>query len=322
MDIIVPVSSNEPKSVIERSLHSILNLNYDSLNVSIIYVVDGLDEDDERVSLLRKNPVKVISRENNRGHRAGAINDVLDTIKDGDYIALFDVDSRPEPNFLLDCIEGLDHKNAVIASGPRYITNVDVNAVTKSISAEYEIMREIYRLFEWSDGFKQFNGLIGVIDANFLRRRKLDEEVSCEDVDLMQRIYLDGMTSTFVKSAIVGEQAPITWKDYYRQRLRWMTGAYEGLKRYHLDFIRSEIPMSRKITWFLSMTMPFFLGVFSPFVIVCALRLEHEDFKDLMTKSAGLFLNTWISMICGWNAILMKIRRKSVEWKKIGRTDA
>jgi hypothetical protein len=80
--------------------------------------------------------------------------------------------------------------------------------------------------------------------------------------------------------------------------------------------------MSRKITWFLSMTMPFFLGVFSPFVIVCALRLEHEDFKDLMTKSAGLFLNTWISMICGWNAILMKIRRKSVEWKKIGRTDA
>jgi len=321
LHIIVPVSPNEPKSVVERSVESLSHLDHGELTVTVTYVVDISRENDERVEVLRNEPVSLIIRRNNRGHRAGAINDALDRGGEVDYIALFDVDSRPSPNFLVDCVKRLVG-DAVIASGPRYITNMDSSMVTRMVSVEYNFLNDIYRLFEYSDSFKQFNGLIGVINAKVLEdiHKRFDEGVSCEDVDMTQRIYLEGMTAAFVKSAMTGEQAAITLTDYYQQRLRWMTGAYEGLRAYSAKFWHADIPMSRKMSWFLALTTPLISAVFIPFIPVYALY-SGDSIKSFLATTGGLFVSACITMVCSWHALINQLLKRGVEWKKVERSD-
>lgn len=321
LQIIVPVSLDEPESVVERSLESLSRLEHGELEIGITYVVDTANrEDDARVKFLEKEPVNLIIRDNNRGRRAGAINDALDRIGKVDYIALFDVDSRPASNFLVDAVKRLVG-DTVIASGPRYTTNADASVVTKMVSVEYDLLEHLYRLFEWqADSFIQFNGLIGVIDAKVLEKLRFNEEVCCEDVDMTQRIYLEGMTAGVVKSAIVGEQAPITLRDYYLQRLRWMTGACEGLEAYRGEFRHAHIPRKRKISWFLALTTPFICIIFTPLIPLYALY-SSTGIKFVLANTGAIFASTCLTMVCSWHAILNQTLKRGVEWKKIERSD-
>ena len=79
-------------------------------------------------------------------------------------------------------------------------------------------------------GFIQFNGLIGVSKAAFLRSTVFNERCACEDVDITQQIYLSGSSALLVNSQ-VGEQAPTSIQDLYNQRVRWFRGAVEGLRK-------------------------------------------------------------------------------------------
>ncbi|MHC1567129.1 MAG: glycosyltransferase family 2 protein [Candidatus Syntropharchaeia archaeon] len=315
-EILVPVSSFEPLSVVKKSVESLSMLDGAG---RITYIVDT-NEKDERVSFLEKCKVNLVLRNTNRGRRGGAINDALKEVS-ADYIAIFDVDSRPERSFIAECVK-LIGNDVVIASGGRYITNKNYSPITRIVSAEYEIIRDIYRIFHWCDGFKQFNGLIGVIDGRTLKEKGLREDKICEDVDFTQRIYLDGKTAAFTKKVLVGEQAPITLRDFYHQRVRWMRGALEGLEEHFSNFLSARIPRSRKITWFMSMTIPFFLIFLSPLVPLCSVRLwrSRRDVWDFLIKFFGLILYTGIMEICGITAILTSWKRK-MRWKKIERTE-
>ena len=172
----------------------------------------------------------VVIRNGNRGRRAGAINDILNVAEGVDCIALFDVDSRPNPDFLVECVRELtETSDAVLASGCRYVTN-KVNTLTKIASIEYKFFCDIYHLFGWSRGFIQFNGVIGVSKASFLKTTGFDERCSCEDLDISEKIYLSG-NRALLATTKVGEQAPTSIQDLYNQRVRWFRGAVEGFRK-------------------------------------------------------------------------------------------
>jgi len=284
------------------------------------YVIDVSGED-PRVKFLQAKNVNVIARHSSRGRRAGAINDALDSIGETDYLAFFDVDSRPEKNFLIECTKALGG-SAVIASAPRYITNPRVSATARVVAAEYTLMADLYRLLERCDGFKQFNGLIGVLDAKIFADRRLNENATCEDVDLMQQLYLEGKIAVLVDATRVGEQAPLSTKDYYHQRVRWLTGAYEGLRNFS-EFKRAKIPMSRKITWFSAMTIPFFIFLFSPLVLLYGIRLWQlsDNAVDFTIKWFGLIVHTGILQICGLMVLLSQLFNMGVKWKEMHRSN-
>ncbi len=284
------------------------------------YVIDVSGED-PRVGFLQTRNVNVIVRRSRLGRRAGAINDALDSMGETDYLAFFDVDSRPEKNFLIECIKALGG-NSVIASAPRYITNPRASATARVVAAEYTLMVDLYRLLERCDGFKQFNGLIGVLDARIFADRRLNESATCEDVDLMQQLYLEGRTAVLVDATRVGEQAPISTRDYYHQRVRWITGAYEGLRNVS-KFKRAKIPMSRKITWFSAMIIPFFIFLFSPLVLLYGIRLRQlsDDATDFTIKLFGLIIHAWILQICGLTVLLRQLFNMGVKWKEMRRSN-
>jgi cellulose synthase/poly-beta-1,6-N-acetylglucosamine synthase-like glycosyltransferase len=319
--VLIPVSQHETLSILERSANWMLNLEKDSMDVRIFYIVDT-DSEDRKVDILKNFPVEIIKRKQ-RAKKAGAINDAISRIGKFDYIAIFDIDSRPDRNFLLRCTGELEaNPDAFICSGPRYITNSDSSRVARIVSAEYRVLSDLYRLFEWSDSFKIFNGVIGVLRGDILKKERLNENVVCEDYDLFQRLYLKNKFAKFTKKTRVGEQAPLTLSDLYNQRVRWLTGAVEGFRRIG-EFMKAEIPRSRKLSWFGIMIFPFFIFIFSflvPFYSNNLWRTSTSG-KDFLFKFFGLILHLWFLEACAIIAVLKFITRRRVRWEKMERSE-
>jgi 1,2-diacylglycerol 3-beta-glucosyltransferase len=329
VSIFIPVAPFEPLSIIEKSIQSLRQLEKTGLTLNITYLLDGADVPDQRARYLENNytDVDYIIRTNSRGRRAGAINDGLKTIRkpDGtlnyDFIALFDVDSRPDPDFLLNCINMLENDaDAVIASGARYITNQDSGWVPKIIAAEYSFFEFVYLLYERFNGFKQFNGLIGVIDAHIFDDMKLNEYVHCEDLDFTQRIYIKGKKSVLADTR-VGEQAPTTLKELFSQRIRWLSGALEGLSNNIARFPGAPVPANLKIAWFMSMTLPFAAFLLIPFVPAYGLSLKSKGHDHVLYKTLGLIFHLWLITLCGKIAIFNRIRKKKIVWTDSSRSN-
>jgi len=325
--VMIPVAPFEPISIIQKSVDSLKQLDTSGLNVNINYIIDCPKGPDHRIRYLKSGNIGYLARFDTRGRRGGAINDGLDAIRgpdgrpDADYIALFDVDSRPEPDFIVKCIHALKiDANAVIASGTRYITNQDSGWVARVIAAEYSFFADVYRLYERFDGFKQFNGLIGVIDARALDSTSLNEDVYCEDLEFTQRMYISGKKPVLAETT-VGEQAPTSLEELYNQRIRWMSGALEGVEENLLGFYLAPIPVNQKLAWFTSMTLPFVAFLLTPVVPLYGLRLWSKGQDHILVKTVGLMFHVWLISLCGVQAILNRARKTKTEWTDTSRSD-
>ncbi len=318
---IIPVAPFEPTTLVERSIDSLTALDCTGLDFRAYYIIDGNGADYTSLHQLFPPHFRMVVRTENRGRRAGAINDALSVLEDADFVALFDVDSRPDKDFIIKCVRALREDDAVLASGCRYITNKE-NTLSKIVAIEYDFFCDVYRLFDWSKGFMQFNGAIGLSKANFLCNAVFNERSSCEDLDMSQRIYLAGDHVTLAKTR-VGEQAPIRVHDLYKQRVRWFRGALEGIQKYFTPILEARISFLKKASWFGSLVVPFFSYLLIPFVprYLGAAREESSDLKELTKITFGLFGYTCLMTVCGAVAVGQHLTARKCEWDAVARSE-
>jgi cellulose synthase/poly-beta-1,6-N-acetylglucosamine synthase-like glycosyltransferase len=319
---IIPVAPSEPDTLVERSIKSLSGLDYGDLDFEAYYVIDSGGKDYSALYHLLPPHFHIAIRRDNRGRRAGAINDVLPSIEDAECIALFDVDSRPDADFLTVCVRELSAtRDGVLASGCRFITN-KVNTLTKIISIEYKFFCNIYHIFRWSKGFIQFNGLIGVSKAAFLRTTSFDEHSSCEDLDMSTQIYLSNKYAILAETK-VGEQAPTTLADLYNQRVRWFRGALEGLRRYIAPMQRANVPIAVKLTWLGSLTIPFFSFLLAPFIPIFlrTIRTESDTLSESLKILFGLIGYTCLMTLCGVVAAGQHLFSQKSQWTEMNRSE-
>ena len=319
---IIPVAPFEPNGLIEKSINSLGGLDCSGLDFEAYYVIDSSENDYSSLYGLLPPHFHIVIRNGNRGRRAGAINDILNVTESADYIALFDVDSRPSADFLTECVRELTAtSDGVLVSGCRYVTN-KVNTLTKVISIEYKFFCDIYRFFRWSGGFIQFNGLIGVSKAPFLRMTGFDERCSCEDVDISEKIYLSGSRAVLATTK-VGEQAPTSIQDLYNQRVRWFRGAVEGLRKYLGPIIVARVRISVKVTWLGSLTIPFFSYLLAPFVFIYsrAIMAESDSLSESFKILLGLAGYACLMTLCGIVAVGQHLVSRNSEWTAMARSE-
>ncbi len=312
--VIIPVAESEDSQVVLSSAQRITALDYQNLIAKIVYAVDVNSESDERIKLLKKESVEVFPRQR-RGKRAGAINDALIYLADfkPDYVALFDVDSRPARNFITCCVDALENDTrAYIASSRRYISN-PVNLVSRTIQAEYYVLNFLLKL----SAFKQFNGLIGVLRASFLYKHKLNEDAITEDADYATRMHARGYKAILVGTTRIYEQSPVRWRDLLSQRKRWYYGGLQ-LWRYWDDVKRSK---NKKFicSWVTALTMTYCIIFLLPFVIVSPFIILLHSPKISPAVSAGLILYILALQYAAIAAIFFFVRGRSVEWKSMKR---
>jgi len=319
---IIPVAPSEPNTLIEKSITSLDNLDCSGFDFEAYYVIDSSGKDYSPLFGLLPPHFHIVIRNSNRGRRAGAINDIMNVTEGADCIALFDVDSRPNADFLAVCVRELTAtSDGVLASGCRYVTNKG-NTLTKIISVEYKFFCDIYRFSRWSRGFIQFNGLIGVSKAPFLRATGFDERCPCEDLDISEKIYLSGNHALLAKTK-VGEQAPTSVQDLYNQRVRWFRGAVEGFRKHLGPMFIARVPILVKVTWLGSLTIPFFSYLLAPFVFIyCrAISVESNSLAESFKILLGLAGYACLMTLCGIVAVGQHLASRKCEWTEVARSE-
>ncbi|RLI83415.1 glycosyltransferase family 2 protein [Archaeoglobales archaeon] len=308
--VVVPVSPFESAEIIKNSVKRIKNLDFSNFDFKILYVIDLKDERDERVRILLKMGVDVLKRRHSRGKRAGAINDAIAYLEDfsPDYVAIFDVDSEPNRDFLLKLVEALENDpEAYIASSPRRISN-PVNLCTETIEVEYLLINYLLR----KSGFKQFNGLIGVLRWDILKRYRIDERYVTEDAEFATRMHSIGYKALYVRDSCVKEQAPLTWKDLFFQRKRWYFG---GLQLWNYF---SKVKRSRwgfRISWIMSLTLTYFIAFFSPIIAFSPILLCAKFGGKKIKVSLGLLFHVLILQSAAFASINDFLKGRGIEWR-------
>ncbi len=311
--VIVPVSVYEPHETLVRSAIHLRNLDYGKFEPKIVYVFDG-EENDERVSALRKLGVDVFPRKTNRGKRAGAINDGLEIMKKyrPDAIVILDVDSRPARDFVIKCAERL-RRGVYISSSRREIVN-PFTIVAEGVFVEYKIIGYLLK----KSGFRQFNGLIGVLNPDYLFRYRLNEECLTEDADFSTRMHAMGLKAE-VCDTVLFEQAPVNARDLLSQRKRWYYGGLE-LWKYFRDAISSG-NTKFIFSWILALTVTYFpLLFFLPVLLALPSLVIRYGFGGIRMY-AGLIFHLFLLQLSSFSAIITFVRKNGIEWGAIERVE-
>jgi len=311
--IVVPVSIFEPVGILKTSAAHLKSLDFGDYSVRILYVFDG-DESDERVKALKKEEVEVFARKTSRGRRAGAINDGLNRLKkfNPQFVAIFDVDSRPERDFILKCVERMDG-DTFIASTKRRVSNA-INIVSKTIEFEYRLIGFFLRI----SCFKQFNGLIGLLNFKLLDKYRLNEDALTEDADFATRLYAKGYRAR-VADSILYEQSPVTWKELFSQRKRWYYGGLE-LWRYLGDVLKCGNACF-SISWLLSLTLTYFPLLYLPLLLLSLPSLLVYYRATGLKVYLGMLIHAFILQLASLSAILSFLKKEAVEWKAVRRIE-
>ena len=324
--VIVPVSPFEDGSIILRSVEHLKNLEWDGiekgdgdegLDYEIIYVIDKNGERDERWKVVESRGCKVVLRNDRRGKRAGAINDALKTLENEKpkYVAIFDVDSRPDRDFIVKCVKALEECNdCFIASGRRAISNA-TNLVSETIEAEYHLLNYLLK----KSPFKHFNGLIGVLRGDVLMKERLSEDMLTEDSDFSTRMYGKGLKAKLVDT-VVYEQAPTTWRDFFNQRRRWYYGGLQ-LWRHRREMKKAERKV--KVGWVMMLTLTYIpllyvlpTLILSPFLILKKWRKVRK-----LKVVIGLLVYLFILQTAAILAVKDYLVGKEVKWGAIKRSE-
>lgn len=241
--------------VVERLIDAIAAFDY-PLNKLEIQLLD--DSTDESFEIARKKvdfyhqqgiDIKQIRRPERKGFKAGALEYGLREAK-GEYIAIFDADFVPFPDFLKKIIPYflLDDKIGVVQAKWEHL-NKDYSILTKMQAFALDMHFTIEQQGRNAAGyFINFNGTAGVwrkttiADAGGWKADTLTE-----DLDLSYRAQLKGWKFKYVENVVAPAELPTDMNALKSQQFRWNKGGAETAKKIGLRVINAELPLRIKI---------------------------------------------------------------------------
>src|ERR1700692_601799 len=154
--------------VVDRLLDAVCRLDYPKDKLDIQLLDDSTDETAEVARILvdryaaAGHPVTYLHRDNREGYKAGALAEGLKTAK-GEFVAIFDADFVPSPDFLVKCIHHFtDPKIGMVQTRWTHINrNYSVLTQVEAILLDGHFVLE-HSARSRSGVFFNFNGTAGM----------------------------------------------------------------------------------------------------------------------------------------------------------------
>ena len=220
--------------VAERVISAAAALEYPADRLQIQVLDDSTDETKQlvadAVARLASSGVDVvhIHRPERTGYKAGALAAGLDSAT-GEFVAIFDADFVPEPDFLLRTIGEFDDPNIAFVQGRWGHLNRDFSMITKLQSLAIDSHFLVEQTARREKGFWfNFNGTAGIwrteaiVDAGGWTADTLTE-----DLDLSYRAHLQGWRGRYRADVEVPGELPYHIAGFRRQQHRWARGSLE-----------------------------------------------------------------------------------------------
>ncbi|KAJ8459996.1 hypothetical protein OPV22_032922 [Ensete ventricosum] len=169
-------------------------------------------------------------RENRRGYKAGALKEGMEHsyVQQCDFVAIFDSDFQPEPDFLMRTVPFMVHNSKIALVQARWqfvnfrdclMTRIQKMTLDYHFKVEQEAGSSTFAFFG-------FNGTAGVWRISAINEvGGWKDRTTVEDMDLAVRASLKGWKLLYVGDLEVKSELPSTLKAYRHQQHRWTCGA-------------------------------------------------------------------------------------------------
>ncbi|KAM3325025.1 glucomannan 4-beta-mannosyltransferase 9-like [Capsicum chacoense] len=189
--------------------------------------------------------IKYEVRDNRNGYKAGALKEGLkhSYVKQCDFVAIFDADFQPEPDFLWHTIPFLVHNPqlSLVQARWKYV-NADECLLTRlqEMSLDYHFSAE-QEVGSSTHAFFGFNGTAGVWRIAAIEEAGgWKDRTTVEDMDLAVRASLKGWKFLFLGSVKVKNELPSTLKAYRYQQHRWSCGPANLFRKMCMEIARNK----------------------------------------------------------------------------------
>jgi cellulose synthase/poly-beta-1,6-N-acetylglucosamine synthase-like glycosyltransferase len=264
------------KYVVERLIDNIVQFDYPKDRFEI-HVLD--DSTDETVEITKQKvleyqkkgfQIEQIHRVDRTGYKAGALKEATTQAK-GDFIAIFDADFLPRPDFLKRTIPFFkDEKVGVVQTRWEHI-NEDYSLITQLQAIQLNVHFTVEQVGRMAgDYLLQFNGTAGVWRRETIETAGgWEADTLTEDLDLSIRAQLKGWKIRFLEEVGSPAELPVEMNSLKSQQFRWMKGGAETAKKMLPTVWQSDLSLKQKFhasMHLLASTVfvfVFILGVFS-----------------------------------------------------------
>tara|TARA_B100000575_G_C23079382_1_gene621814 strand:- start:169 stop:1461 length:1293 start_codon:yes stop_codon:yes gene_type:complete len=278
-----------------------------------VQVVD--DSTDETVEIVRERveywqqkgvDVKMVHRENRQGFKAGALRDATPMAK-GEFLAIFDADFRPHPDFLLKTIPYFQDEKIGIVQGRWGHLNREYSFLTRSQSIFLDMFFVIeQQARSLKQFFLRFNGSGGVWRKSCIEDAGgWSADTLSEDLDLCFRAQLKDWKIIYDTTIEAPAEIPVTMLDFKAQQYRWTKGKAQVIRKLTGKIRAKKLPFFEKLhIWFdlyniLAIPSILIIAVLSiPLTLLMMETREYDVFLSIFSIAlTNVLLAPWFAWI-------------------------
>jgi cellulose synthase/poly-beta-1,6-N-acetylglucosamine synthase-like glycosyltransferase len=280
--------------VVERLIGAAVNLDYPAEKLQIQVLDDSTDDTAEIAAALvaqyRQEGVNITHehRPHRDGYKAGALQAAQQKAT-GAFIAVFDADFQPIPDFLHQTIPHfldsprlgmIQTRWGHLNSDETTLTGAQAIAIDKHFAMEQTVRHR-------ANMFPKFNGSAGI-----WRRECLEDaggweaDTVCEDLCLSTRAVLNGWHFRFLNDVVAPAELPATISAYKNQQSRWAKGSTQCLFKFGPAILNS-----RQHSWMARIYALFSMAGYTTHLLLLLLLLVQLPLVYLnQPPPPGLFL--------------------------------
>ncbi|UII33303.1 glycosyltransferase family 2 protein [Fulvivirga ulvae] len=233
--------------VVQRLIDAVCRFEYPKEKLEIQVLDDSTDETVEiiadKVNTWKAEGVNIrhIRREERTGFKAGALQYGLD-MAEGEFIAVFDADFLPQPDFLSKTLPVFENTTGVVQTRWGHL-NKDYSILTRlqafGLDAHFSIEQTGRN---HAGSFINFNGTGGVWRKKCIYDAGgWSADTLTEDLDLSYRAQMKGWKFKYLEDYTAPAELPVIMTAVKSQQYRWNKGAAETARKNLGKVFRSPI---------------------------------------------------------------------------------
>lgn len=341
VSVILPAHNEE--EIIEEAIESLLSQTY--INIEIIVAMDNCTDRTEeiiRMNYSTNTRVRAFKSKNNKYKKSGVLNQLFDVYfeKMGDYVLIMDADTIVHYRAIEEGVNYLNEnkEDGVVCSKAGIIKN--------SNNFMWNIQNIEYGRFD-SDrvetkGFCMVaHGMFSMYRKEVLREVKqrgyiYDLECITEDYELTLAVKNLGYKIGNCLNIKAYTEVPLSLKEYWTQRIRWMTGGLNALSKYKFNKYTARDKLGHVLFIILFMTQMFLIissiinrwspigiGIFVILIISslnAILRYKYVSYKNITSLLLAICLVSdifisWFQTIVMIKAYINHIFKVNLNWR-------
>lgn len=240
--------------VVERLIEAVSKLKYPKDSLEIQILDDSTDDTTaiilKKVESLRllKLDINLIHRENRSGFKAGALDHALKLAK-GEFIAIFDADFIPDPDFLKNTLHVFSDPSIGAVQTRWDHINKDYSILTRlqafGLDAHFSVEQGARNN---AGSFINFNGTCGIWRKECIEDAGgWSSDTLTEDLDLSYRAQLKNWKFKYLEEISTPGELPVIMPAIKAQQYRWNKGAAETARKVFGKVVHSDIAGINKV---------------------------------------------------------------------------